>query len=98
MNLRPSSEIERALTRACMTVYIPPYNASDTLYIKLSNSYTGLNNQILSAFGFEAPLSCSRKNDLQRALKIKYCSNREILGDAVYERFVIPDPSPDQTC
>lgn len=92
------TEIERALTRACMTVYIPPYNASDTLYIKLSNSYTGLNNQILSAFGFEAPLSCSRKNDLQRALKIKYCSNREILGDAVYERFVIPDPSPDQTC
>lgn len=92
------TEIERALTHAFMTVYIPPYKVSDTLYIKLSNNYTPLNNQILSAFGFEPPLSCSRKNDLQRALKIKYCSNRDILGDAVYERFVIPGTSSGQTC
>ena len=73
-----------------MTVYIPPQAADDTLYIKLANAYTELNNRILEAFGFEPPLNCSRKNDLQRSLKIKYCSNRDLLGALVYDRFVIP--------
>lgn len=86
----PLVDIQKALTHALMTVYIPPQSADGTLYIKLANSQTELNSQILLAFGFEPPLNCSRKNELLRSLKMKYCATRDIIGADTFDRFVIP--------
>lgn len=82
-------DIINILNDCSVSLFIPQSSDEKIMYLKVSNNNVSYCDALLEAFELSPLLNCSLKSDLSRALKIKYCHDKQILGETIYNRFTI---------
>lgn len=83
--------ISNILNDCLLSLFIPQTTNSKIMYLKVSNNNVENCDLILKAFNFSPLINYSIKSDLARALKMKYCLDKNLLGDEIYNRFVLKE-------